>query len=213
MKHLTKRNPIQTEYDSLFYKLIVAPLQGVAGIALRAVNYYIIWGEFDPETPNEYGGCQGINLLFDGSEIELDWGFEHALRGGDSGIAYHLAATDHSVRRGGIREWTEDETGGLNLIHATHTQFWKGLIGEPVVRLEVLGARIDEVCYSPQAIRLHFPSASVVIAIGMTHQEDQLVSVGDGDEVLVFREQEWVALPDQGVQGIDTLICCWEWSL
>jgi hypothetical protein len=204
---------MKTEYDTIFHKLIVAPLQGVAGLALRAVNYYIVRGEFDPETPNASGGCQGIYLVFDGGEIEFDWGFEHAFRGGDSGIAFHLAATDHSVRREGIREWTEDDISGLNVIPATHTQFWNGLIGAPVVRFEVLGKRIDAVRSSPQAVRLSFPSVSVVIAIGMTLQGDQPVSVGDGDEVLIFREQEWVALRDHGVKGIDTLICCWEWSL
>ena len=159
-----------TQYDNLFHNLIVAPLQQVAGLALRAVYYYIIWGEFDPETPNEYGGCQGVYLVFDGGEIEFDWAFEDAFRGGDSNIAYHLAASDHSVRRGGVREWTEDDIVGLNLVPATHTQLWKRLIGEPVVRLDVLGQRIDEARCSPQAIRLHFPSASVVIAIGMNER-------------------------------------------
>ena len=194
-----------SEYESLFDSLIVAPLRRVVGRPLVAVNYYIIWGEFDPETPNECGGCQGVHLVFDGGEVEFDWGFEKALKDRLGNIAYHLMVSDHSARREGLRVWTEENISGLNVFSATDTRLWKNLFGEPLEHIEVLGDRLDETRCSPQAARLSFPSGSVVIAIGMTNDpngDQPIWTVGDGDEVLVFSEEAWVALPAQGIKGI-----------
>lgn len=203
---------MKTEYENLFNDVIIAPLQRVVGRPLRAVNYYIIWGEFDPETPNECGGCQGVHFVFDGGEVEFDWYWEKPFQGGTGGINYHLIVSDHSVRRDGVRVWTEDDITGFNQISATSTRLWEPLVGEPLERVEVLGERLDATRCSPQAARLYFPSASVVIAIGMTQEGNQPIgNVGDGDEVLVCSEQTWVALPDQGIRGIDTLVSCWDW--
>ena len=202
---------MKTEYEDLFSALIITPLRNVVGRPLRAVNYYILGGEFDPETPNECGGCQGVHLVFDGGEVEFDWYWEELFRGGTGGIHYHLGVSDHPIRREGVQAWTDDDVGGLNLVPAIDTRLWESLVDKPLERVEVLGERLDDTRCSPQAARLYFPSASIVIAIGMTEVGDQPIWVGDGDEVLVFSGKTWAALPDQGAKGIDTLIPCWEW--
>jgi len=206
---------MNTEYERILKNVITEPLQNVAGRTLRAVNYfYILWDEFSPETPNQHGGCQGIHLVFDGGEVEFDWASEKALRDPFGNIAYHLAVLDHSGRRQALQGWTEEDCARLRIIAATETRLWRSHVGELLERIEVLGDRLDEARFSPQAVRLHFPSAAVIIAIGMTSSEviaegrNPVDSVGDGDEVLVFSEQEWAALPRR---GIDRLIACWNW--
>jgi len=205
---------MRTEYDNLFDSLIVAPLRRVVGRPLVAVNYYILWcdwSRFDPETPNECGGCQGVHLVFGSGEVEFDWGCQHAFRDAADFISFHLTVSDRSVRREAVRDGTADDSSGLSLVPATDTRLWRGLVGEPLLRVEVLGERVDEGCYSPQAACLHFPSGLIVVAIGMTGQGDPPVDVGNGDEILVFDEQTWMALPHQGLSGFGPLTPCWEW--
>ena len=209
---------MNTEYECILRNVITGPLQNVVGRTLRAVNYfYILWDEFSPETPNEHGGCQGIHLVFDGGEVEFDWASEEALRDRFGNTVYHLTVSDHSVRRDALQGWAEEDCARLRIIAATDTRLWRSQIGELLERVEVLGDRLDEARSSPQAVRLHFPSAAVIIAIGMTSSEvrsegtNPVGSVGDGDEVLVFSEHEWAILPGQGVLGVDRLSACWSW--
>lgn len=202
-------------YDNIVNSTIIAPLLPLVGQTLKAVNYYYLWygDDFDPERPNECGGCQGVHLIFDKNEVELDWDYRPEFRGGDGGIAYHLTASDHSIRREGLRVWTEDDIAGLNLISASETNLWKKFIDKPVTHLELLGEHLDSERCSPQALRLYFLDESIIIAIGMTPSSDPpILYVGDGDEVLVFSEQDWVSPVQQGVVGINSLICCWELS-
>ncbi len=202
-------------YNNIVNSTIIAPLLSLVGQALKAVNYYYLWygDDFDSERPNECGGCQGVHLIFDRSEVELDWDYRPEFRGGDGGIAYHLTASDHSTRREYLRASTTDNVGGLTLISAAETRLWRKFIDKPITHLELLGEHLDGERCSPQALRLYFPDESVIIAIGMTPYNDPPVMyVGDGDEVLVFSEQDWVSPVQQGVVGIEALIICWELS-
>jgi hypothetical protein len=76
-----------------------------------------------------------------------------------------------------------------------------------LLSVTVWGVLLPEERYSPQAVELRFPSAHIVVAVGMTAD----LSVGDGDEMLVFTQQEWA----QRLSGqtSDALVAFWSAKL
>ena len=180
-------------YDETIQAHLVAPLSKVVGQQLRQVLYYVLQGEFDAEAPNASGGCQGARLIFDEGEAEFDWDFIGSFRG--DGVHYHITVRDHSLRQQNARRSTDKDTGGLGCIDATETSIWRNFIGKRLDRFEVLGYTMAGNSMSPQAITLQFANESIVIAVGITPGSPAtLLSIGDGDEVLVFSEREWQSL-------------------
>jgi len=183
------------DFAGLFAKWLAEPLQSVIGQSLKSVVYYALAYEypyFDVDDPNDSGGCQGIHLVFEAGELELDWDWQQIFRAAADDfvsppIVYHLVARSTSQRRPTVSVPTEDDCSGLAVLDAMEAKIWKRVVGEPLVGGKVWGVALPGERYSPQAVELQFPSGQAVIAVGMTAD----MSMGDGDEMLVFSEAEW----------------------
>jgi len=175
IESLTKSNVTPFEFE----KRISGPLEVVLGQSLLAVSYGILdydRDKFSAEQPNNFG-VLSVRLYFEKLTIELSWGFDQSLRGGD--LYYHIqvitAAEPNRIgamTNGHYFEFT-------NVCSAP----WQEVIGTRLTAVEVLGIQ-----GSPQAVHLSFGNAEVVVAVGYGGEE---MLVGDGDDVLVFSEQEW----------------------
>lgn len=183
------------EYERQMAARIVEPLTRVIDQSLQHVIYYVLQGDypdFNVDAPNTSGGCQGVHLTFSEGEVEFDWDWQSALipRRDDfdsPGIAYHLVARSTSERQGTVQVPTEEDYACLLALDATNAASWRALQGEPLQAVTVGGAPLADGRYSPQAVQLSFPSAQVVVAIGMSDP----LNIGDGDEVLVFADTAW----------------------
>jgi len=185
--------PSSESYNNDIRIHIIEPLSRIVDRHLQQVLYYVLQGDFDAEAPNASGGCQGVRLIFDEVEAEFDWDFIGSFRG--DGVHYHIAVRNHSIRQQNVRILTDKDTDGLDSIDATEASIWRNLIGKRLDRFEVLGYTAASNSMSPQAISLHFPNESIVIAVGMTPASlSTSLSIGDGDEVLIFSEREWQSL-------------------
>lgn len=193
-------------YDEAFAELIACPLRQIVGKRLMAVNYYALGSDvlscgFDAETPNHHG-CQGIHLVFDGAEAEFDWGWESALGG-----SYHIMVSDHSVRVDAVQSLADDDAGGLICIDASDTEIWRSVVRRALDNFDVLGCRSDTFRMSPQAVRLRFGDASIVLAIGISGNAPSYAPhLGSGDEVLVFRDVEWRQLPSEVCSHLELML-------
>jgi hypothetical protein len=201
------------EYARLFTNMVTGPLEKVVGKSLISVVYYVLNTDlsgFDANTANTSGGCQGIHLTFEGGEVELDWGWQHAFRPSNEDnlsppIAYHLVARVESERRRAVRAHTADDIVGLTAVDATTSIPWDQANREPLLSVTVWGVALPASRYSPQAVVFEFPCGQIVVSIGMTTP----LSIGDGDEVMVFSGHEWAQSFDSIPQ--DFLIPTW-WS-
>jgi hypothetical protein len=146
--------------------------------------------DFDVDDPNASGGCQAIYLSFERGAVRFDWDFrETAFR--DSIIHYYIAATSLPYP-GRLASSVEGHDGAAErpLLEASGTQTWRSVTGQQLVSISVWGLELQTGVYSPQAISLSFPSTSITASIGMTGEP---FFVGDGDEILVFPDDEWRA--------------------
>lgn len=183
---------METEYFELFASMITEPLSNVVGRSIQSVIYYPLYHDmssFDVGDPNGSGGCQGIRLIFDYGEVELDWNWDAAFRS-SSAIAFHLGASSSSYRQACVRQNDEENEAwcGLAAIDATAAIPWKSVHGEMLRGVTVWGFLLPNALYSPQAVTFLFDSSTIAITIGYT---SDMEFIGDGDEVLVFTEREW----------------------
>ena len=210
---------LETEYSELFRSMITEPLTRLVGRSLRSVIYYVLYFElpdFDVDAANASVGCQGVRLIFDGGEVELDWDWQSALRGIDkndtsSVIAYHIVARSISERQALVQVYAEDDedVSGLGSIEATTAVPWKSVHGEVLRSVTVWGFLLPNSLYSPQAVTFSFDSGMVAITIGYIQM--QPLWIGDGDEVLVFTEQEWNLRVTQ--QPENELVPLWQYPI
>jgi hypothetical protein len=208
---------LNPEYERQFQQWIVEPLQNVIGQPLLSVLYYVLhvdYAGFDVDAPNASGGCQGVRLIFADGELELDWDWQSIFRAASDDfvsppIVYHLVARSASERQATVRITTEDDWSAVRVVHATEGLPWKDVSGEALLDATVWGILLPEERYSPQAVTLRFPSAQVVVALGMTAD----LSIGDGDEILVFTETEWTQQITTQMPGLmprqDVLVAFW----
>jgi hypothetical protein len=196
----TERSGLDAEYVRLFTNMVAEPLNKVIGKPFLAAVYYVLHPDFlnfDAEAPNLSGGCQSVHLTFEDGELELDWDWLRVFRlsAEDKSpeeqlsprIAYHLVARSTSERQATVREFTEEDVSGLGAINATTSLPWKAVQGELLQGVTLWGSPLAVNRNSPQAVCLQFPSGEIVVAIGMSTP----LSIGDGDEVLVFTGAEW----------------------
>lgn len=190
------------DYASLFEEMVAGPLANVVGKTLIAVVYHVLPVDlpgFDVDVVNSSGGCQGIQLVFSGGEIELDWDWKSAFRVSDQEtdtlspkIAYHLVVRPESERRKAACPPAPDACG-IGVLSATAAAPWNQFIMEPLLDVAVWGTPLSATRHSPQAAVFSFSSGRAVVSVGDARQ----LSIGDGDEMLVFREPEWSrSLPD-----------------
>lgn len=194
--HISQRQQLIERYRIAFKRLIADSLERVIGKPLQSVTHYVLqqdYNGFDADKPNTSGGCQGIHVSFAGGEVELDWDWEDEFNPAPDDLtseptAYHIVAHPTSMRRAAVCIPTDDENNcGLAAIDATKAQPWKD-IGEQLLKgVDVLGLPLPDGRYTPQAVRLSFSSAQIIICIGISAS----MSIGDGGEVLILTEHEW----------------------
>lgn len=158
---------------------VIGPLQMALGRPLLAVSYWLLSSDRELFSVGQLNalGVLFVSLHFDKFTLEISPGWEKSLRG--SNLAYHIQAIPAG------------EPGSIKTLNATSlyevkdagTFLWQDALGTRLTCIEVIGLQD-----SPQAIRLVFPSAEVVIAIG--YAGDELL-VGDGDDLLIFSKREW----------------------
>lgn len=168
--------------NSLFLDLIERPSSTVMDMVLLEVDYWIADLEepwFHIETPNDTG-LSAVSLIFEDKVLEITNGWTQ-LRGDTS---YHIQA--HIVSEG--RSSTELGTSeGLLRFSAGQNTPWSSAINHRLTAVEVYGLGT-----SPHIIRFSFADISLVVAIGYAASEStQEPLIGDGDELLVFLDDEW----------------------
>lgn len=163
---------------AMFDSVIAEPLNAVLGQTLLSLDYWILdcdKADFSEEEPNATG-VMATRLHFEASELQVVWGFKELLRG--NGIYYHVQLSLADEQGQEENTWVE------NFVQVTDVHaIWERALGRRLVGVEVLGF-----WDSPQAVRFSFSDIAVVVAVG--YSGDPLL-VGDGDELLVFGDQEW----------------------
>ena len=185
--------------QAAFQEFVSKPLEGLVGTALRSVEYYALdcdLPDFDARALTA-SGCQGIHLVFDGGEVEVDWGNSvQELRDPTGFFAYYLTVRTLKERR------RPEQFHGLTPVDATGASPWVTVIGEPLLSVTVLGSVVEVGRAIPQAVEFTFPSGSIFAIIGWSGQwsEDTGTrsigecAIGDGDEILVFSAEQWARL-------------------
>jgi hypothetical protein len=171
-----------------FEEFVTGPMIKSVGTALRSVEYYALdcdLPDFDASDLTASGGCQGVHLTFDGGEFEVDWGIVPDLRDPNGYFAYHLMV--RPLLKGQVSEILHGRTP----VNATEALPWKSVIGETLLTVSVQGIVLEEHRPFPQAVEFTFPSGRIYVIVGWT---GTILSLGDGDEVLVFSAEEWEAL-------------------
>ena len=166
------------EPEIVFRNLIVEPLESVLGETLLSVSYGILNYDksvFPVEQPNK-NGVLFASLHFGNTTLEISWGFDKSLRGGD--LAYHVQVLPAGETYGAAMN-----DGSICEIAHVDAVPWRQIIGKKLTGVEVIGFQD-----SPQAVRLDFFGRDVVVAVGYGGSE---LWVGDGDDVLVFSGREW----------------------
>lgn len=187
-----------------FDMFVADPLEKLVGSALHSVLYYALDGDmpdFDASDLVASGGCQGVRLFFDGGEAELDWGFEEEVRDPTGLFAYHLLVRSVSERA---------NAEALCVVDATDAFPWKQVIDEPLRSATVWGVVSEGNRHIPQAVEFAFSSAHIFVTIGW---KGHTVSVGDGDEVLVFSTEQWIRLRSEQFFADDWMIPLWQSSV
>ena len=184
--------------QTAFEEHVTSPLERLVGTALRFVEYYALDCDmpgFDASVLVESGGCQGVHLVFDGGEVEVDWGFSvRELRDPTGFLAYYLTIRTLSEPRG------PENLQGLNVVDATGASPWDAVVGEPLLSATVLGSVVEGGRAIPQAVEFTFSSGSIFVVIGWPGQwsgDTRSIGpcdIGDGDEVLVFSAEQWAHL-------------------
>ncbi|MES2461455.1 MAG: hypothetical protein V4671_12805 [Armatimonadota bacterium] len=185
--------------QAAFEEFVTGPLVRLVGTPLHSVEYYALdcVPDFDANHLTESGGCQGVHLTFDGGEVEVDWANVPDLRDPEGDIAYHLM----------VRHLLEGQASeilhGRTPVDATEVLPWKTVIGEALRSVTVHGflqrfIRKEDRSI-PQAVEFTFSSARIFVIFGMT---GTTLSLGSGNEILVFSAEEWAGLqPDDFFAG------------
>lgn len=173
---------------SIAFQNHTAPITSVIGDTLVDVVYWTLQADhegFQVDQPSATG-LAAIRLRFGSGGLEITWGWENSLL--PNGAAYHINVTQaQRPELAGL--WNTDT---LSRVSATNAVPWHGVIGETLSSVAILGPG-----ESPQAIRFAFASSAIVVAIGYS---GDVLCLGDGDELLVFTEEEWAALTAEGPQ-------------
>jgi hypothetical protein len=187
---------LNEEYERVLSQCVVEPLERVLGTTLQRVVYYVMqcdYDDFDVDAPNASGGCQGVHLIFSDGEVEFDWDWEQIFLPlpedvVSPGIGFHLVVRPLSERAASVRIPIDyDDVSGTRAMEATHAVPWKAIHREALQYVTVGGALLADGRISPQAVRLSFPSAQVVVTLGMSDPP----GIGDGNEILILTEPEW----------------------
>jgi len=156
---------------------IAEPLDAALGQTLLSVDYWILdcdKADFSEEQPNTTG-IMAIRLHFEALELQVTCGFKELLRA--DGVYYHIQL---SVADEGQEEaaWVERFVQVAD-VHA----LWEEALGRRLVGVEALGF-----WENPQAVRFSFSDMAIIVATGYSGSS---LLIGDGDEILVFSNQEW----------------------
>jgi hypothetical protein len=168
------------ECNPLIQQYVVQPLQAVLGGELLGVDYWILvhdLDEFRPEKPNA-SGIVAVSLSFSNATLRFSWGWQRGLRNVDT--YHHIELLRHSP------DCEDSElTGSEHLVRVTASNAppWRDVLLQRLVAAETYGYGT-----SPQAVRLVFQPAAVVISTGYS---GDAVCIGDGDELLVFDDENW----------------------
>ncbi|MGI4790115.1 MAG: hypothetical protein ACRYFS_14835 [Janthinobacterium lividum] len=188
----------KVDLEAAFESQIAGPLQSVLGKTLLAVTYQIIASdrnEFSVEQPNDTGVLIVI-LCFDQTMIEITPGWDKQLR--SDGIYHHIQVVT-TGKQGSKAAYNSDKLWEIAPIHASP---WQQALGKRLIGVEVTGLQ-----GTPQAIRLSFSDLDIVIAVGYAGSDPTLsdLVIGDGDEILIFSEQDWNSHANTHKQVWETL--------
>lgn len=184
-------------FDVSFRTLIIAPLEAASGLRLFSVNYWLLDFEeqfFHLDTPNE-SGIFAISLLFEGIAIDISPAWDRIHR--DESNHHYIQAPRVPIdNRSGELAFAER----LLKIPADRTMIWRDAINDQLIGAEVSGDN-----HTPQAIRLLFPSATVIISLGYSGDE---LYIGDGDELLVFSDEQWRLQVQRMMRPMNNIWAC-----
>ena len=177
IESLTKDNAANSA--AAFQRLISGPLQTVLGQSLLAVNYWLLdydKADFSLEQPNETGVLT-VCLHFERAAIEISPGWDNQLR--SEGIYHHVQVVQ-AAKAGSLEAAHRENLSETADVHAAS---WQEALGKRLTGVEIAGFQ-----GTPQAVRLSFSVAEVVVATGYAGSD---LLIGDGDELLIFSGQEW----------------------
>lgn len=168
--------PVAFSYETLLDRQVLDAVRPAVGRRLIGVRYDVLaadLSEFDVRAPNETGGCQSIVLVFEDLTVTLSWSENDGWRSllGDAQSHFSITAL----------------SGGKPIgLSVDRIPPWDACVGQALGGFELLAA-----AGAPQAIRLIFPARSPVVATGYHGRNPAWI--GDGDELLVFCENDWPA--------------------
>lgn len=181
------------EADPHFQQYLIRPLQAVEGSVLTDVHYWLLKYDLDtfiPDKPNQTG-IEVISLTFDTALLCIHWNSRGVLRGHDN--YHHIELSNRPVGT--------DDVFSPNCDHIREVLIsappWHAVMAQPLVGAEIYGY-----VSSPQAIRLIFESAAIMISTGSAGPLERPLLLGDGDDLLVFDDASWrghhLCLPEKG---------------
>lgn len=158
------------------------------------VHYWLLkhdLARFIPAKPNRTS-ILAISLTFDTAVLCIHWYFRSALRGHDN--HYHIELSNRPIGTDGLFLPNEEDHVKTAVSSAPP---WHAVMAQRLVGADVYGY-----LSSPQAVRLIFEAAAIMISTGSAESSEAQVLLGDGDDLLVFDDESWrgqgLCLPAEG---------------